>query len=74
VENAGVSDIVTAVSDIKLTKSEIYKCTCTLLKRPKRNVETFFQNRSPQLKPTNEIYNNDIGSYKHVKTQKYIEI
>jgi len=51
-----------------LTKSEIYKCSCALLKRPKRNVETFFQNRSQQLKSTNEIYNNDIGSYKHVKT------
>ena len=41
-----------------------------LLKRPKRNVETFLRNRSQLLKSTNEIYNNDIGSYKHVKTQK----
>jgi len=45
-----------------------------LLKRPKRNVETFFRNRSQLLKSTNEIYNNDISSYKHVKTQKNIEI
>jgi len=49
-------------------KSVIYKCSCTLLKRPKRNVETFYRNRSQQLKSTNEIYNNDIGSYKqHMK-------
>ena len=37
VENAGVNDS----SNLILTKSEIYKCSCTLLKRPKKMWKRF---------------------------------